>query len=103
MVELFDMKVAKSVYSDLYYFHDSNFERSNGERYYVINIKDKVENHYTSLTQLFISFDGEICVEGYTSDQKIYVYNGDNILIKIKTLQVKLIDDIISIMYKTVP
>lgn len=81
------MKVAKSVYSDLYYFHDSNFERSNGERYYVINIKDKVENHYTSLTQLFISFDGEICVEGYTSDQKIYVYNGDNILIKIKTLQ----------------
>lgn len=81
------MKIAKSVYSDLYYFHDSNFERSNGERYYVINIKDKVENHYTSLTQLFISFDGEICVEGYTSDQKIYVYNGDNILIKTKTLQ----------------
>lgn len=81
------MKIAKSVYSDLYYFHDSNFERSNGERYYVINIKDKVENHYTSLTQLFISFDGEICVEGYTSDQKIYVYNGDNLLVKIKTLQ----------------
>ena len=80
-------KIAQSIYSDLYYVHYINFERSNGERYYVIYVKDKVDNHYTTLTQLFVSFDGKICVEGYVSGEKIYVYSGENLVVRVKALK----------------
>lgn len=81
------IEISKKIYSGYYYFYNSSFERKNGERYYVISLKEKEEGYYTLMTQLFISFDGDICVEGNISNNKICVYSNDNLLTNIKMLQ----------------
>lgn len=76
-------EIARKVYPNYYYIYNSSFERENGDKYYVFDIKRKVDAHYTRDTSLFVSFDGETCIEGITNDHTIMAYNNNNLQLEI--------------------
>lgn len=73
-------RLAEKVMPNQYYFHDGGFERVNGERYYIINVKWKVDDRYSHIGYVFISFDGKVGLEGDRIGNKVLVYSNTNYL-----------------------
>lgn len=71
--------IIEDLYPGLLYVYDFCFERENGEKYYAIRLKEKVDNHITTLSQYFVSFDGKVCIEGYCAGNDIIAYNNTNL------------------------
>ena len=72
--------IVESLYPNLLYKYEYCFERSNGEKYYVIRLREKIDTWTTTLSIFFVSFDGKVCVEGYYDDSTIVAYNNTNLL-----------------------
>ncbi len=82
---LISLEQARAIIEDLYpgllYQYNCCFERENGEKYYIIKLKERVDNHTTTLSQYFISFDGKVCIEGYIAgSSSIVAYNNTNFI-----------------------
>ena len=81
------IELARGIDSNFGYVGKNAFERSNGDRYYVLDVRGFVDgssNSYsTHLTYWFVSFDGKTCVEGDKYSGKALVYSNKNLLKKL--------------------
>lgn len=68
-------KVKKVFGKKLYYFCNGEIIKHKGKKYYVVYVKNRVDGHYSTITQYLVSTDGSVCKEGwYYSPNNIGFY-----------------------------
>lgn len=62
------IKMAREKFGDSFsYICSASFEY-NGTKYYVVDVKAKVDNHYSRMTQVLVAADGSSAKEGYYNE-----------------------------------